>query len=110
MSGVSDTEVLIAFYIEDNTSPEKNWIFYSGSTIHVCSHKEMFNSLVTKEEGTVKMVDGSACKIIDTGKINVTCRDGMVRTLEEVRYVSEARYNLISIGMLDKEGRRLQVQ
>ena len=70
----------------------------------------MFNSLVAKEEGTVKMVDGLACKIIDTGKINVTCGNGMVRALKEVRYVSEVRYNLISIRMLDEEGRMLQVQ
>ena len=63
MSGV-DTEVLKDSYIEDNTSQGKNWIFDSGSAIHVCSHKEMFNFLVTKEEGTVKMVDGSAYEVI----------------------------------------------
>ena len=69
----------------------------------------MFNSLVAKEEGTVKMVDGSACEIISTGTINITCRDEMVRALEAVRHVLEARYNLISIGVLDEEGCRIQV-
>jgi len=59
--------------------------------------------LVAKEEGTIKMVDGSACEIIITGIAKVTKRDRTVYALEAVRYVSEARYNLISIGLLDKE-------
>jgi len=33
-----------------------------------------------------------------------------VRALEAVRYVLEARYNLKSIGILDEEGCRIQVQ
>ena len=43
------------------------------------------------------MVDGSACEVIDTGTVKVTRRDGIVRALEVVQYVLEARYNLISI-------------
>jgi len=64
----------------------------------------MFNSLVAKDEGIVKLVDGSACEVIDTKTFKVTCRDGMVHALEAVRYVPEVRYNLISIGWLDEEG------
>ena len=48
---------------------------------------ELFNSLVAKEEGIVKMVDGSTCEVIGTGTVKVTERDRMVRTLEAVRYV-----------------------
>ena len=40
----------------------------------------------------------------DTGTVKVTERDRMVHALEAVRYVPEARYNLIFIGVLDKEG------
>jgi len=67
MNGI-DIEVLMTSYVEDNTSQSKCWIFDSDSTIHVCSHKDMFNSLVAKEEGTVKIVDDLSCKVIDTGK------------------------------------------
>jgi len=52
-------------YVNDfysNTSTDKGWILDSGSVVHVCSQKEMFKLLVAKEEGTVKMVDDSACK------------------------------------------------
>ena len=100
----------MASYIKDNTSQGKGWIFDSGSTVHVCSQKELFNSLVTKEEGTVKMVDSLASKVIDTGTIKITERDETVRVLEAVQYVSEARYNLISIELLDEEGYHIQVQ
>jgi len=63
----------------------------------------MFNSLVVNEQGTVKMMNDLACEIIGTGKVNVTFRDGMMCALEEVRYAIEARYNLISIGVLDEK-------
>ena len=83
--GVEDTEILMASY-EDNTSQGKDWIFDSGSTVHVCSQKELFdNSLVEKEEGIIKMIDGSACEVIGTGTVKVTERDGTARALEAVR-------------------------
>jgi len=50
------------------------------------------------------MMDSSACKVIGTGTVKVTERDGTVRTLGAVWYVPEARYILISIGVLDEEG------
>ena len=47
-------------YVEDNTSQGKSWIFDSGSKVHVCSKKELFNNfLVAKKERIVKMVDDS---------------------------------------------------
>jgi len=66
--------------------------------------------LAAKEEGTVKMVDVLTCKVIGTGTVKLTERDGMVRALEAIRYVPEACYNLISIRVLNEEGYRIQVQ
>jgi len=109
VSGIEDTEVLMTSY-ENNTSQGKGWIFDLGSTIHVCSEKELLNYLVAKEEGIVKMVDGAACKVTGTGMVKVTKRDGMVQALEAIQYVPEARYNLISIRVLDEEGCQIQVQ
>ena len=78
--------------------------------VHICSYKEMFNSLVTKDEGAIKMVDGLTCEVMGTGTVNVPYRDGLVRALEAVWYVSEARYNLISIGVLYEKRYQIQVQ
>ena len=75
----------MASYVKDNTSQGKCWIFDSSSTIQICSQKELFNnSLVAKEEGVVITVDGSAGKVIGTGTVSVTERDGTVRALEAV--------------------------
>ena len=109
ISGV-DTKVLMVSYVEDNTSQGKGWIFDSGSTTYVCFQKEMFNSLAAKEKEFVKIVDGSTCEVIGTGTVKVTERDGTVRALEAVQYVPEARYNLISIRVIDEEGCRIQIQ
>ena len=43
---VSDTNVLTTSI--DHTSTDKCCILDSGSAVHVCSHKDMFNSLVSK--------------------------------------------------------------
>ena len=77
--------------------------------VHVYSQKELFNSLVIKE-GTVKMVDDSACEVIDPRTINVICRDGMVHALEVIRFVLEAQYNLISIGGWTKKDVRSAIR
>ena len=79
--------------------------------VGIYSQKELFNNfLVEKEEWAVIMVDGSACEVIDIGTVKVTRIDWTVRTLESVRYVPEAMYNLIFIGVLDEEGCQIQVQ
>ena len=46
--------------------------------VYAYSQKEMFNSVIAREEGIVKMVDHIACEIISTGTVNVTSRDGTV--------------------------------
>ena len=50
-SGVSETEILMASYVEDNTSQGKNWIFDSGSTVHICSQKKLFTPWLQKRKG-----------------------------------------------------------
>ena len=101
LSGVEDTEILMASY-KDNTSQDKGWIYDSGITIHVCSNKEMFNCLVVKEEGTIKIVDGSACKVIGTGRVKVTERDGTVLLAQRpstlvVMMINSCSYSLLII-------------
>jgi len=52
-SGV-DIKILMASYFEDNTSQGECWIFDLGSTVHVYSQKELFNSLVTRRKGLLR--------------------------------------------------------
>jgi len=80
--GVLDAYVLTASI--DNTFTNEGWILDSGSVVHVCSLKEMFNSFIAKEEETIKIVDDSAYEAIVTGTVNVTCRNGIMHALETV--------------------------
>ena len=108
LSGVEDTQVLMASY-ENNTSQGKSWIFDSGNTVHLCSQKELFNSLVAKEEVIVKMVDDSACKVISTGTVKVTERDGTVCALEVIRYYPGGTLQSNITAVLIKKDSRFKV-
>jgi Mg2+/Co2+ transporter CorC len=50
------------------------------------------------------MGNDMACKIVGIGTIKIKMHDGIVRTLTEVRHVSELKKNLISTGALDTIG------
>jgi len=41
------------------------------------------------------MANDLDCEVIGTGIVNITGKDGTVRAIEAVRYVTEARYNNI---------------
>ena len=69
--------------------------------------KRAVNSLVVKEKGIVKMIGCSAGEIIGARTVKVIERDGTVCALKTVWYVPEARYNLISIRVLDEKGCRI---
>jgi len=56
------------------------------------------------------MVDDSTCKVIGTEIVKVTERDMMVHALEAIQYVTEARYNLISIWVLGEEECQIEEQ
>jgi hypothetical protein len=45
MSGI-ETEVFATSIVEDNTSQGKDGILDSGSVVHICSHKKMFNFML----------------------------------------------------------------
>ena len=57
---------------------EKRGMIMVVQFIHILKRRY----LVAKEEGTIKMVDILACKIIGTGTVNITSRDGMMRALK----------------------------
>ena len=71
--------------------------------VHVCSHKDLFNSLIVKEEGTVKMANDPVCKIISTGQLML--KEEMRQCMRWRRSGISQRHdiNLISIGVLDEE-------
>ena len=60
-------------------------------------------------ESTVYLVDGLCCAIRGIGTVSWRTHDGAVRRLEEVRYISDFRRNLISLSRLDSKDYRTVV-
>ena len=50
------------------------------------------------------MGTNATCKIIGIGSVRVRCNDGIMRTITEVHHVPDLKKNLISLGILDKQG------
>ena len=50
------------------------------------------------------MKNNARCIVIGIGTVHVRMFDGVIRTLSEVRHVSDMRKNLISLGTLDAKG------
>nr|GEX38688.1 retrovirus-related Pol polyprotein from transposon TNT 1-94 [Tanacetum cinerariifolium] len=60
--------------------------------------------------GNILLGDGRECRVRGTGKVQVQMRDGSSFVLDNVRYVSELRRKLISLGTLEKEGFTVKMQ
>ena len=60
--------------------------------------------------GSVLMGNNIACKTIGIGIIRIKTRDGVVRTLTDVRYIRELNKNFISLGTLDSIGCRFSTK
>ena len=67
-------------------------------------HGNWFDTYRSVNCGSVRMGNDTTCTIFGMGTIKIKMSDGVVRTLEEVRYIPNMRKNLISLGTLDSKG------
>ena len=51
-----------------------------------------------------------ACKTQGIGSIRLKLHNGSIRVLTDVRYVSDLKKNLLSLGTLDSKGFRISIQ
>ncbi|KAD4983120.1 hypothetical protein E3N88_19791 [Mikania micrantha] len=67
-------------------------------------NKQMFSSLNTEIEGTVKFGDNSRVKIEGKGSILLECKNGEQRMISDVLYIPRLRSNILSIGQAEEGG------
>ncbi|GJY31824.1 retrovirus-related pol polyprotein from transposon TNT 1-94 [Tanacetum coccineum] len=60
--------------------------------------------------GSVQLGDNRECKIRGIGKVRIQLKDRSSFVLHNVRYISELKRNLISLGTLEKEGYIVKLQ
>jgi len=77
-----------------------------GVTYHAFPKRELFDSFEKLGGGLVSFGDGHTCHMKGIGTVRIKLSDGMVRELKDVRYVSQLRKNLISVGALEAQGLR----
>jgi len=68
-----------------------------GATYHVCLKREWFASFEKLDGSLVSFGDGHTCHSEDIGTIRIKLSDRMVRELNDLRYVSQLKKNLISV-------------
>ena len=80
------------------------WILDSGCSFHMCPNKHFFKTFMNVEDGKVLLGNDLACKVAGIGTIDIKMFDGVIRNLEQARYVPKLKRNLISLGMFDQLG------
>jgi LTR polyprotein gag-polypeptide-like protein/Pol polyprotein/gag-pre-integrase-like protein/zinc knuckle protein len=89
---------------EESHEISGKWMLDSGASHHMCPNRKWFTTYESTNGGTVLMGNDHACKTVGLGTIRVKMHDGAVRTLKDVRHIPDLRKNLISIGLLEKNG------
>ncbi|GJS56168.1 zinc finger, CCHC-type containing protein [Tanacetum coccineum] len=87
-----------------------DWIINSRGSYHMAYKRDYLLDFEEYYSGNVLLGDGRECRVRGTGKVRVQIRDGLIFVLDNVRYVSKLRRNLISLGNLEKEGFTVKMQ
>ncbi|GKA52551.1 hypothetical protein Tco_0745866 [Tanacetum coccineum] len=87
-----------------------DWIMDSWGSYHVTYMRDYLVDFKEYDGHDILLGDGRECRVRGTCKVQVQIRDGSSFVLNNVRYVSELRRNLISLGTLEKEGFTVKMQ
>ncbi|PRQ51350.1 putative RNA-directed DNA polymerase [Rosa chinensis] len=88
------------------TCSQRDWILDTGSSHHLCSRREYFDTF-QEVKGFVTWGDGTRRCVMGVGTVKIKMFDGAVRTLGDVVYVPRFRRNLVSLSQLDSKGCRV---
>ena len=80
------------------------WIFDSGCTYNMCSHKEWFFKFEEVDGGVVYMGSGDVSYITEMSSIWLNNHDGLIIVLIDIRNVPKLKKNIISLGAFESKG------
>ncbi|KAF3683239.1 PP2A regulatory subunit TAP46 [Capsicum annuum] len=97
---------LCAMFTECNlVGNQREWLMDSSATCHVCANKYLFSSFsLAQVEEILYLANSATAKVEGIGKNCLKMTFGKVLTLNNVLYLSELCWNLISVSLLDKNG------
>lgn len=76
------------------------WILAAHFTC--AQNQSLFESLTLCYRGSVLLGNNKSCKGI--GTVRLKLHDGLEKVMQQVRYILELKWNLISLGMLETHG------
>ena len=74
----------------------------TGSTYHIYPERELFGSFEELDGSLMFMGDDHTCRLVGKGTIHIKMFDGMMRELNDVRYIPQMK-NLILVRALELE-------
>jgi hypothetical protein len=86
------------------------WYLDIGATHHMTGRREFFSDLDSGVEGSVKFGDASAIEIKGVGSVIFKAKMGEHRLLTGVYYIPALRNSIISVGQLDENGLRVEIE
>jgi len=89
---------------------DSEWLLDTEATYHGCPNREWFSNFEKLDGCSIIMGDDCPCNIQGIGTVQIKMFDGMVRELKEVRYVSQLKRNLISVGILKTLGIEVSIR
>ena len=106
-SGSTVEERIIVVYddtISLTDGDKMTWIPDNGATIYATYRRELFTNSTPGDFGVVKMGNNDRAQIIGRGDVHLETENGTTLVLKSVRHVEALRLNIISVGLLDKDG------
>ena len=76
----------------------------------MCHHKDWFSTYDSVDSTVVHMDNDAQCNVTEIGTVKIKTHDGVVRTLSNVRHVSNLKRDLISLGTLNPRGVNIQLK
>ena len=86
------------------------WYLDTGATHHMARRRELFSELDSGVRGSVKFEDASAVEIKGVGSVVFTAKTSEHRLLTGVYYIPALRNSIISLGQLDENGSRVEIE
>jgi hypothetical protein len=99
-------------FLGDDSSKDmiEGWCLDTGATHHMTGRREFFTELDSSVRGSVKFGDASGVEIKGAGSVVFTTASGEHRLLTRVYYIPALRNSIISLGQLDENGSRVEVE
>ena len=96
--------------LEEIEKKSNTWFLDTGANNHMTGCQSWFSELNELVTGMVKFGDGSLIEIKGRGDVMLQCENGDHCILSDVYFIPELKSNIISLGQLDEQGCKVEIE